>query len=84
MTVCSNIKYCCCSSSLILKSNFQNPPTYDRLVTVSRFSLPGGKVGFTYIEAGCAHRYLAYEGEGYKLLGKALLICHWLLITLYF
>lgn len=50
----------------------------------SRFSLPGGKVGFTYREAGCAHRYLAYGGEDYKLSGKALLICHWLLITLYF
>ena len=84
MTVCSNIKYCCCSSSLILKLNLQNPPRYDRLAMASCFSLPGGKVGFTYREAGCARRYLAYGGEDYKLSGKALLICHWLLVTLYF
>jgi len=50
----------------------------------SCFSLLGGKVGFTYREAGCAHHYLAYGGEDYKLSGKALPIYHWLLATLYF
>jgi len=49
----------------------------------SCFSLLVGKVEFTYREAGYARHYLAYGGEDYKLSGKALLICHWLLITLY-